>query len=339
MIHGVDMHCDTLNRSVMTRFKGECELPDMFKMDGMVDFDRLIKAEAMCQFFAVFMLPPGARRFHGLDKDLDDQVHIQWGSEILRYNVEKYSDKMAMAYSAKDIRRNFLNGKVSAMLTIEDSRAVDNKLENIKKFYDLGYRVMGVIWNNENCLAYPNAWAEEDMMKGLKPFGKEAVQYMEELGIVVDCSHLNFGGFDDLCDILKKPFVATHSNAMALSPHKRNLDDSRLKKLAAKGGCTGLNFGAEFLNQKTQTPESNEACKDSTAFLIAEHARHLADVAGVDTVALGTDFDGIRGNLEVDSPDKMWILEREFKRHGFTEAEIDKIAYGNALRVLDEVEG
>ena len=173
-------------------------------------------------------------------------------------------------------------------------------------------------------------------MKGLKPFVKEAVQYMEELGILVVTSHLNFGGFDDLCEIMKKPFVATHSNAMALCPHKRNLDDSRLKKLAAKGGCTGLNFGPEFLNKDTQSAEKNDFCRDTTAYLIAEHARHIADVAGVDTVALGTDFDGIGGNLEVGSPDQMWILERELKRHGFTESEIDKIAYRNVLRVMDE---
>ncbi len=337
MIHGIDMHCDTLNKSVMAMVKGDPD-PDMFRMDGMVDFDRLIKGEAMCQFFAVFMLPPGASKFFGGDFKLDDQDHIRMGSEILKKNVARNAEKMAMAYSADDIRRNFLNGKVSAMLTIEDSRAVDNDLSNIDKFYDLGYRVMGVIWNNENCLAYPNAWDDETMMKGLKPFGKEALQYMQEKGILVDTSHLNFGGFDDMCDILKKPFVATHSNARALCNHKRNLDDSRLRKLAAKGGCTGLNFGPEFLNAKTQTDESMDHDKDTTAFIIAEHARHIADVAGIDTVALGTDFDGIRGNLEVGSPDQMWKLERELKRHGFTEADIDKIAYRNVLRVLDEVE-
>jgi membrane dipeptidase len=332
-MHGIDMHCDTLMLGIMQQFKGGPE-PDLMKMPGMVDFERLIKGEAMAQFFAVFLLPEGAGKRFGIE--IDDMDYINRGTEIFNKSVAAHSDIVAKATNADEIRRNWLNGKLSAVLTMEDGRAVQGKLENLKKFYDDGYRALSIIWNNENCFAYPNAWDEETMMKGLKPFGKEAVQYMQELGMLVDTSHLNFGGFDDLCDILKKPFVATHSNAWELCHHKRNLTDDRLKKLAAKGGVTGLNFGPEFLNTKTQTAESMDHDKDSTAFMIAEHARHIADVAGVDTVALGTDFDGIGGNLEVGSPDKMWKLEKELKRHGFTEAEIDKSGYRNVLRVMDE---
>ncbi len=332
-MHGIDMHCDTLMLGIIQQMKGGPQA-DLMKMPGMVDFERLIKGEAMAQCFAVFLLPEGSGKRFGFE--IDDMDYINMGTEIFNRSVEAHKDIVAKATNADEIRRNWLNGKLSAVLTMEDGRAVQGKLENLKKFYDDGYRALSIIWNHENCFAYPNAWDEEGMMKGLKPFGKEAVQYMQELGMLVDTSHLNFGGFDDLCDILEKPFVATHSNAWELCHHKRNLTDDRLKKLAAKGGCTGLNFGPEFLNAKTQTAESMDHDKDSTAFMIAEHARHIADVAGVDTVALGTDFDGIGGNLEVGSPDKMWILEREFKRHGFTEAEIDKIGYRNVLRVMDE---
>ncbi len=333
-MHAIDMHCDTLLLGIIQQMK-EGKPVDLMKMTGMVDFDRLIRGNAMAQFFAVFLLPEGSEKYLGFK--LDDMDFIDMGVEIFNRSIDSHSDIIAKAVNAKDIRRNWLNGKLSAVLTMEDGRAANNDLANIKKFYEQGFRVMGLTWNFENCLAYPNAWDDETMMKGLKPFGKEAVQYMEELGIIVDTSHLNYGGFDDICDILKKPFVATHSDARALSNHKRNLDDSRLKKMAAKGGITGLNFGAEFLNKETQSAESDDHCKDSTAFLIAEHARHIADVAGVDTVAIGTDFDGIEGNLEIGSPDRMYILEAELKKHGFTEAEIDKIAYGNVLRVMDEV--
>ncbi len=334
MFHAIDMHCDTVMQGIFSELAGEGPA-DLYRMPGMVDFERLIRGNAMAQFFAVFLPSPRSWERRGM-APVGDWTYIEKGTEIFRRSVSAHADIVASALNAKDIRRNWLNGKLSAVLTMEDGRAVDGKLENLKKLYDDGYRALSIIWNNENCFAYPNAWDEADMMKGLKPFGKEAVQYMEELGILVDCSHLNFGGFDDLCDILKKPFVATHSNAMALSPHKRNLDDPRLRKLAAKGGCTGLNFGPEFLNADTPGPDKKTADKVSRASRIAEHARHIADVAGVDTVAIGTDFDGIHGDLEISSCDKMYILENELKKQGFTEADIDKISYRNVLRVLDE---
>ncbi|MBR0131036.1 MAG: membrane dipeptidase [Firmicutes bacterium] len=333
MIHAIDMHCDTIMKGIFSELTGEGPA-DLMKMPGMVDFERLIRGNAMAQFFAVFLPSPEGWKRRGLE--LDDWTYIEKGTEIFNRSVAAHSDIVAPARNANDIRRNWLNGKLSAVLTMEDGRAVQGKLENLKKLYDDGYRALSIIWNNENCFAYPNAWAEADMMKGLKPFGKEAVQYMQELGILVDTYHLNFGGFDDLCDILTKPFVATHSNAMALSPHKRNLDDSRLKKLAAKGGCTGLNFGPEFLNEDTYGPDKTTADHNSTAARLAQHARHSVDVAGVDTVAIGTDFDGIGGNLEIPSCDKMYILEAALKKEGFTEAEIDKIGYRNVLRVMDE---
>ena len=334
-MHGIDMHCDTLMKGIIAMATGKADSYDLYSIpDTMVDFKKLVEGEAMAQCFAVFLLPGGAEKRLGVP--MSDMDYIQKGVDIFNASVAAHSDIVAPATNANEIRRNFLNGKVSAVLTMEDGRAVDGKLENIKKFYDDGFRALSIIWNNENCFAFPNAWDEETMMKGLKPFGKEAVQYMQELGMLVDVSHLNFGGFYDVAEVCKKPFVATHSNAWELCHHKRNLKDDMLKIMGDKGCVTGLNFGPEFINEDTQTAEKNEFDPNSRAFRIAEHARHIANVGGIDTVALGTDFDGIHGNFEVPGPDKMFYLEAAFKNIGFTEAEIDKIAYRNALRVFDE---
>jgi membrane dipeptidase len=170
------------------------------------------------------------------------------------------------------------------------------------------------------------------MSRGLKPFGKDAIRRMNELGMVVDVSHLSDGGFRDVAEISRKPFVASHSNCRELSPHQRNLTDDMIRVLARKGGVAGLNYGPSFLNADT-------SCIDSTAALISAHAQHLKNTGGIDCVALGSDFDGIGGNLEIGLVEKMPQLFDQFHRDGLKDDEIEKIAWKNALRVLKDITG
>ena len=149
---------------------------------------------------------------------------------------------------------------------------------------------------------------------------------------MVDVSHLSDGGFYDVAAICKKPFIATHSNCRALSPHHRNLTDEMLKILGNAGGVAGLNFGPEFLN-------ADVTCKDSMASVIAKHARHMANVGGLACVAVGSDFDGVHGNMEISDCSKMQLLADALKAEGFSEDEIDQIANNNILRVMEETIG
>lgn len=168
------------------------------------------------------------------------------------------------------------------------------------------------------------------MELGLKPFGKEAVVYMQqELGMLVDVSHLSDGGFYDVAALCQKPFIASHSNARALSPHPRNLSDKMLGILGEKGGVAGLNFYGCFLNEDIR-------CDRSRAKRIAQHARYMADKGGVECVGLGSDFDGIDGNMELTGCEKMPLLWDALKEEGFHESEIEKIAHQNVLRVIGE---
>ncbi len=327
-MHVIDMHCDTLMKGVLEQKKTGKPV-DMMDMSGHIDFRRLKKGGYMAQFFAMFMMPEGSHSRMGIPADYDDEAYIADCVELLERNVKAHSDLMARAYSADDIEKNFADGKISAVLTIEDSRPVLGKLENIKRYYDLGVRAMSLTWNFANCMGWPNSKDPEIMGKGLTDFGKEAIVYMQELGILVDVSHLNDGGFYDIAKICKKPFIASHSNARAIGTHQRNLTDEMLRILGEHGGVTGLNFNPPFLT-------ANEEAEIMTADLMAEHAAHIVKVAGEDACGMGTDFDGIGGILEVADCSMMDKLEEAFRRKGMNDDLIEKIACRNVLRVMRE---
>lgn len=319
----IDMHCDTLMISFISGSSDLLDLPS-----AMIDLKRMQQGNAMAQFFAIFMLPEAFWSYMKREP-VSDMDYIHALHNIFTQNMQAHSDIIAPATNYETLMANKAAGKMSGVLTIEDSRTVEGKLENIQHFYDLGVRAMSLTWNAENCFGYPNSTDPEVMNKGLTNFGKEAVAYMQELGILVDVSHLSDGGFMDLASICKKPFIATHSNCRALSPHQRNLTDKMIRILGEHGGVSGLNFGPEFLN-------ADLACKQSTAELIAKHARHMADVGGIEVVALGSDFDGIGGELEVSDCSKMPLLEDALKKEGFNDDAIEKIFNLNVLRVFQD---
>lgn len=326
-MHVIDMHCDTLMKACFQDVQNAWNANIYEMPDCSVDLKRLHESGAMAQFFAIFMPDPMAFEWLKIPV-ISDEKYISTCVRIFEQSTTVHADIVAAARNAADIRKNYGDGKVSAVLTMEDGRAVNGKMENLERFYDMGIRALSLTWNTPNCFGYPNSKDASIMSKGLTDFGKDAVVYMQELGILVDVSHLSDGGFYDVAKLCKKPFVATHSNVRALSPHQRNLTDDMLRILGDAGGVAGINFGPEFLNADT-------TCKDSTTAQIAAHARYMADCGGVDCVALGSDFDGIEGNLEVNSPLKMELLEASLKAEGFTSNEIDKIAHRNVLRVME----
>lgn len=153
--------------------------------------------------------------------------------------------------------------------------------------------------------------------------------YMQDKGILVDVSHLSDGGFYDVADIAKKPFIASHSNCRELSNHPRNLTDDMLKILGNTGGITGLNFCPSFLTNDAKN-------KESSVEMIVAMAKHMKQIGGVDIIGVGTDFDGVEGNLEISGCEKMNLLADGLSRNGFTTGEIEKIMSGNLLRVMRE---
>ncbi|MDR1217402.1 MAG: dipeptidase [Oscillospiraceae bacterium] len=322
----IDMHCDTL---ALAASRGETTMYEL--TNSMLDVRRLKAAGALAQFFAVFFPPREAFGRMGIGA-ADDAEYFARCHSVFTATLKEHSDVIKPAYNAGDIGDNEAAGAVSALLTFEDGRAIDGKLENLAHYHDLGVRLISLTWNGENCFGWPNSPDPELMARGLKPFGVEAVYEMNRLGMIIDVSHLSDGGFWDVSRHSEKPFVASHSNARALSPHRRNLTDDMIRALAERGGVVGVNYYPLFLN-------ADASPSPATAELAARHVVHIIKAGGEDTAALGSDWDGFKEETELDGPQKTELLFAALRSAGISERLIEKVAWTNALRVLGDVLG
>ena len=321
----IDMHCDTLMQAIKSDVVDLCEI-----QGSMLDIKRMEEGGASTEFFAIFFPPQKENGLIELEgKNFSDEEYFNILYKCYKNTMGSCGEYIAEAMNADDIIKNESQGKMSGILTFEDGRMVDGSLDKMKKYYDMGIRLISLTWNGENCFGYPCSKDAEAMSLGLKQFGKEAVEYMNELGILIDVSHLSDGGFWDVAQISKKPFVASHSNCRSLSPHQRNLTDEMIKKMAEKGGVAGINFAPAFL-------DSDTTARDSTLELLSLHLRKMIDIGGEDFPALGSDLDGITGNLEVGCISKMSMIFDRLKADGVSDRVIEKIAYTNAFRVIKE---
>jgi membrane dipeptidase len=298
--------------------------------DTMLDIERMKQGAYMAQVFAIFMPPLDGieARFKG--EGFSDEAYIEHCFKAFKTTMELSAPLVAEGASAAAIEANEKAGKMSAFLSFEDGRPIAGRLENLDRYYRKGIRLITLTWNGENCFGFPNSQNAGIMNAPLKPFGRDAVLRMNEIGMIVDVSHLSDGGFWDVAELSKKskkPFVASHSNCRALSPHPRNLTDDMIRALAEAGGVAGLNFNPGFVNPDT---ESNL----STAAGISAHAKHLINTGGSECAALGGDLDGIEGNIEIDGAEKLPLLLDQFKKDGMSWDQIEKIAWKNALRVI-----
>lgn len=320
----IDMHCDTLMEAFFAGKEDIYEFPN-----AMVDLRRMAQGMCMAQFFAVFLPCNDIWEWYQKEPVSDDE-YIEACENIFYASIKQYPAILAYAGNGRDIEDNHKKGLMSALLTMEDGRAVQGKISRLEEFYKHGFRLISLTWNDKNCFGSPNSRKAEIMKEGLTPFGKEAVVRMNELGMLVDVSHLSDGGFYDVSRVSKKPFVASHSNCREICNHPRNLTNDMLRILGERGGVAGVNFGPEFLDD---TP-GNE---DSRIEQMACHLKHMIRYGGIECAAIGTDFDGIEGNLEISSPAFMDRLFEHLKKDGLSSEEIEKIAYKNVMRVLHEV--
>lgn len=323
MIPYIDMHCDTLMRAYIDGKETIYELPEL-----MLDVKRLREGGALAQFFAIFMLPESMRKDFG-ESFPQDMDYIKACLQIHEKTLDTYSDAIGSVKSLEEYLENKKNGKIGSILSLEDGRAVNNNMDNLKWMRSEGIRMIALLWNYENCFGYPNSKDVRVMEQGLKSFGKEAIEVMNDLGILIDVSHLNDGGFWDVVKLTKKPFVASHSNCRAIAPHQRNLTDEMIRALADKGGVMGVNFCGPFLNE-------DAVGRESRIPQMIKHLNHMINVGGSDVAAIGTDFDGTYGEFDIPECSKMQLLFDAMAQEGFTQGQIEKIAFGNVERVLKE---
>lgn len=319
----IDMHCDTLMKLASRNKRG-----DLYSSgETSVDLERLIKSQALIQFFAIFMLRE--KTFHKYNIPImDDEHYIDDRVEYFNHYVKIFSDKVMQVRSRDDLHKLVEVNKTGLLLTLEDGRFIENDISLVEKLYAKGIRLIGLLWNEENSLGYPNSRDIKINALGLKSTGIEVIREMNRLGMIIDTSHLNDKGFYDVAHFSNKPFVASHSNARALSNHPRNLTDEMIKIISDKGGVIGINYMPQFLKQ-----DSN---KSLIKYMI-QHIKYIRDIGGIDCIGLGSDLDGIHGELEIESCDKHYLLFEGLRKAGFSQMEIEKITYKNVLRVLNDI--
>ena len=312
----IDLHCDT----ILFCFEGNQSLR---QFGGHINLEKLISGDCLAQCFALF-IPTYETAVQYLHREYDPWELYGMLLDCYRRNLTDSADYLRPALSADQVRENREKGFLSSILTVEDGVEIDGKLSRFDRVYDDGVRMMTLTWNYENCMGYPNSSDPEEHARGLKPFGVEAVGKMNELGMIIDVSHLSEGGFYDVAAHSKKPFVASHSCCRALRDHPRNLTDDQLRVLADAGGVVGINFYDQFLGGRDGYTVVDD---------IVRHILHVRDMAGVDAIAFGSDFDGIESELEFGDYAGFPQLLRALEKH-FTEDEIDKISSENFLRVF-----
>lgn len=323
----IDMHCDTILGWLEQEEKGK--IVSFTKSDLSIDLEKLKEGECLIQNFALFT---------DQKKEQVPEKQTMKLYDMYCRMLEQNCNRIAPVLRFEDIEKNEKEGKISALLTLEEGDVVFEDLAMLRNYYRLGVRMIALTWNYPNSIGFPNVSMNDftdykavDILQkpnnvdGLTAFGKRYIAEMERLGIIVDVSHLSDAGFWDVVENCKKPFVASHSNARALCNQARNLSDDMIRALAQKGGVMGLNFCADFLNDRH---DDQSMISDMIA-----HIDHIRKVGGIDVIGIGSDFDGIHSDVEIKDASYMQLLKDALFAHDYTKEEVEKIFYKNVLRV------
>lgn len=306
----IDLHCDTIMQLLDHPDSG-----DLYRNTWKIDIEKLQKAHSKVQDFALFV---------NLGKTNDPYGRYEEMRNLCTTQIHLYGEHIQHVLSYQDVESVYESGKIGALMSIEEGGVLGGDLDKLKQAYQDGVRLITLTWNYPNGLGEPHCGEQH---KKLTPKGIEFVEAMQDLGIIVDCSHLNDAGTEQLGDILDVPFIASHSNAREVTAHTRNLPDNLIKIIANKGGVIGLNFAQSFLGTSPVSRIDD----------IVKHGLYLINKGGEDVVALGTDFDGIKPNTEIKDASEMYRLYDAFKEAGLSVEQCEKLFWKNADRLLKEI--
>jgi len=352
---GVDSHIDSLQRVLVM---GE-DLGRRWKV-GHVDFPRLRAGGVRAPFFALWV-PVYFEGAEAIRRTLDLRDAMQW-------LLEKHSDQIELATSASDIRRIVRANKIAAFLTLEGGHTIADDLRVLRMYYQLGIRSMTLTHSRNN--SWADSATDEPKHNGLTEFGRNVVNEMNRLGMLVDLSHVSDKAFFDAIEVSTKPVIISHSSIRALSNVPRNVTDEMLWALAKNGGVIGISFGEGFVNpndaevlrsdikaETTATSLSGRALDDFAAGEVrrlfgtrvkvvasiedvADHIDHAVRIAGINHVGIGSDFDGVSGPPNgLEDISKMPALVDVLSKRGYGKRDLKMILGENFLRVIREVIG
>src|SRR5271163_1826057 len=364
----IDTHADTPQRFLDENYDIASTDPHD---NGHISLDKARAGNLGAEFFSIWVEPDtnqGHFARHSLD--LIDSVYEQ---------AARHPDRMMMAFSAADIERAHKEHKLAALMGIEGGHSIENDMHLLRDYYRLGVRYMTLSWSNTNEWADSSGDINDPKVEhhnGLTDFGKQVVLEMNRLGMMVDISHVADKTFWDAIATTKAPVIASHSSARALVNAPRNMTDDMLRAVARNGGVVQVNFFNAFDDEDFRKAEEAQS-KDVTAarqqFIdkskaegktvnyieldrierewmakiprpplksLIDHIDHIAKVAGLDHVGLGSDFDGVSGATPqgIDSAADLPKITQALLDRGYSADDIKKILGGNILRVLKEVE-
>ncbi|HUU18827.1 MAG TPA: dipeptidase [Sedimentisphaerales bacterium] len=329
---------------------------------GEFDYQRALQGGLNAVFMAVYV-PPEYEKEGGAKALADKIIDMTEGF------AETWPDKFVMARSVEDVKEQYDDSKISIAMGMENGSAIEGNPDNLKYFYDRGIRYITLVHSKNNHIC-DSSFDEERKWNGLSPFGMEVVSQMNRLGMLIDVSHVSDKTFYQIIELSKAPVVATHSSCRRFTPGwERNMDDEMIKLLAEKGGVIQINFGSMFVNEQINREyadrrknileyieahnlEGDERenyfkeytqenpLSDADISDVVANIDHVVKLVGIEHVGLGSDFDGVGGNLPVGLKDVSCYpnLIYELLKKDYTEEEIKNICSDNFLRVWSDAE-
>lgn len=358
------MHADTAQRLLDEHVDLTQLLPD-----GHFDSVRAREGGLDAQFFSIWVEPElfGGGGSSAI-KRADDQI------TAVRALAERHPDMWQLATISGDIPRIAAEGKLAALIGLEGGYAIDERVENVERYYKLGVRYMSPAWSVSTSWA-GSSGDDVGRTRGLNDFGRAVIREMNRLGMMVDVSHVSDRTFWDIANTSTRPVVATHSGCRAIANVPRNLTDEMIQAIAKSGGVVNVIFYPEHLEpgwsekkkrvddeiaslvQRASDEEKGDAAHKKlardrvrreeyakrlppvTVSRLVDHIDHIVKLVGVDYVGIGTDFDGVQATLsDLTDVSQLPNLTRELLRRGYSESDVNKILGGNMLRVMAAVE-
>jgi len=358
----VDTHCDT----PMDFSDPDFDLGVRHE-EGCVDFPRMVEGGLHAEFFAVF-IGQGPRNDSSFNKVNNDALEI---FNAIHRNVEKNSAMAEIAVSYDDAYRLKKAGKIAAFIGLENGYPIGSDLSRVKQYYDLGARYITLCHTSNNDICDSSNDRKGPEHDGLSAFGKEVVKEMNRLGMMVDVSHISDKSFYDVLSVTQTPVIASHSSCRALCSSPRNLTDDMLLALKQNGGVIQICILSDYLKTPEPNPERDAKLKElqgkygdyaalpedvkkkmreeyraiqkqyeklATVKDVVDHIDHVVQVAGIDFVGIGTDFDGGGKVADCSTAAEMKNITIELLRRGYSKKDITKIWGANVMRVLKNVE-
>ena len=312
---------------------------------GHIDLPRAKAAGMAGGFFAMFPPPlktglaqasnPGLNPNLPPELAWSDAMASTSGMASILLRLER-EGALAVCRNAAELRAAMAADRLAAIFHIEGAEAIDTDFRSLDLLYASGLRSIGIVWSRANAFGTGVPFrhnADPDIGPGLSDAGKELVRACNRMGIMIDLSHLNAGGFRDVAAISNHPLVATHSNVHAISPHARNLTDWQLAAIRESGGIVGLNYAVGFLRP------DGKFVADTDIEIMVRHVDALVEALGEDGVALGSDFDGAMMPAAIGDITGVPRLLQALLDKGYGEALVRKIALGNWVRMVERVMG